>query len=142
MVYDELLQAGPQTTTNHLKGTIWSFNALLQTEPNSLAPEPLLEARIFPVRYPDGLTSRVSGATEFAIIDREYLATRFDGRIKLLDYTMAEVRQLKPFIEWTNLQQRYLSASVKEITSVSGGVTRPISVRNHDLKRKAHPLLR
>lgn len=142
MVYDELLQTSPQKTLEEMKGTIWSFNALLQTEPENVDPGPLLKACIFPVEYPNGTRVLSSADTQFAIIDREYLAARFRGRIKVLDYSLAETRSLSPFFEWTNLAPRYLSNSVKEITSVSDRNKGPISVPNRDLKRKAHALLR
>ncbi|KZF20943.1 hypothetical protein L228DRAFT_223072 [Xylona heveae TC161] len=142
MVYDELLQTSPQKTLDEIKNTIWSFNALLQTESSHVNPEALLKASVFPIEYQNGAKTLTSASTEFAIADREYLATRFRGRIKLLDYNLADVRRLQPFFEWANLTYRYLSAAIREITSVSEGVKRPISVVNRNLKRKAHALLR
>ncbi|KAK3941989.1 hypothetical protein QBC46DRAFT_257257 [Diplogelasinospora grovesii] len=142
IVYDELLQTSPQTTVDEMKSAIWSLNALLQTEPDRVGPEPLLKACVFPVEYPNGVKALRTADTEFAIVDREYLATRFKGRIKLLDYSLEDVRRLKPFFEWANLTHRYLSVSVKNITSVLDGTRRPVLVPNRDLKRKAHALLR
>ncbi len=142
MVYDELRNSGPQRGVDEIKNIIWSLNALLQTEPDRIDPEPLRKAYIFPVRYTNGGISLLSADTEFAIVDRDYLAARFRERIKLLDYNLEDVRRLKPFLQWANLEQRYLSASVKEITSFHGGPTRSISMPNRSLKRKAHALLR
>jgi hypothetical protein len=142
MIYDELCNVSPQRGVDELKNIIWSLNALLQTELDQLDPEPLRKAHIFPVRYPNGGVSLLSADTEFAIVDRDHLAARFRDRIKLLDYTLEEVRRLKPFLQWANLEQRYLSASVKEITSFQGGPTRPISLPNRNLNHKAHALLR
>jgi hypothetical protein len=142
MVYDELCNVSPQRSVDEIKNIIWSLNALLQTESDRLDPEPLRKAHIFPVRHPDGSVILLSADTEFAIVDRDHLAARFRDRIKLLDYTLEEVRRLKPFLQWANLEQRYLSASVKEITSFQGGPTRPISMPNRNLNRKAHALLR
>ncbi|KAJ4286909.1 hypothetical protein N0V88_007854 [Collariella sp. IMI 366227] len=142
MVYDELCNISPQRGVDEIKNIIWSLNALLQTEPDLLDPGPLRKAHIFPVRYPNGGVSLLSADTEFAIIDRDHLAARFRDCIKLLDYTLEDVRRLKPFLQWSELEQRYLSASVKEITSFQGGPTRPISMPNRNLNRKAHALLR
>ncbi|KAK3331475.1 hypothetical protein B0H66DRAFT_487633 [Apodospora peruviana] len=148
MVYDELLQTNSsRSTVDEVKNLLWSFNALLQTEPDRLLdPQPLLNASVFPVRYPgDGGTSlRSPDTVEFAIVDREHLAARFRDKIKMLDYSLEDVRRLKPFLEWAKLEHRYLSASVREITSLSGGedTTRPITSPNRDLKRKAYGLLR
>lgn len=142
MVHDELLQANPQNTIAELKTTVWSFNALLQTERNSLDPELLLKAKVFPVRHPNGSIALSSAMLEFAIGDREYLSTRFDGKIKVLDYTVKEVRQLKPFFEWTKLTTHYLSFAVIENTMVSAGVQQVIEASRRDLKQKAYALLR
>lgn len=142
MVYDELLHTSRQMTINEVKSTIWSFNALLQTEQDRLDPRPLLEARVFPVKFPDGTKALTSTGTAFAIADRDYLDSLFKDRIRVLDYSLPEVRLLKPFFEWAGLTSRFLSACVKEITSVADGRRRPISLPNRDLKPKAHALLR
>lgn len=145
IVYDELLRTSPQTPVNEVKNTLSSFNNLLQIENDRPPPEPLLKASIFPVRLADG-TAMLTPATgaEFAIVDREHLAEKFRGRITVLDFSLQEVRHLQYFFEWINLQHRYLSAAVKQFTSISpsDGWTRRISVRDRDLRRKAHALLR
>lgn len=142
MVYDELVQQNPSRTTEQVKGNIWSLNELLQTEPTPLDPAPLLEAGILPIRYANGTVTLSSAKTEFAIADREYLHQRFRGLIKLLDYSMEDVRQLKPFFEWTKLTQRYLSSSARETTSFERGKIRPVTTPNRDLKKKAYALMR
>ncbi|KXX74826.1 Autophagy-related protein 9 [Madurella mycetomatis] len=144
MVYDELLLTTSRTPVRQLKNTIRSFNALLRTEQDALCPQPLLEACIFPVRYADGVLKLRSAKTEFAIVDREHLAERLRGRIKMLDYTLEQVWRLQPFFEWAGLQGRYLSVAVKEITSVARSEceTRPMLEPSRDIKRKAHALLR
>ncbi|KAB8254531.1 hypothetical protein BDV32DRAFT_132200 [Aspergillus pseudonomiae] len=142
MVYDELLETGSESTIDETKSKIWSLNALLQTEGDYANPDPLLERVVFPVIYPDGTKGLTSAATEFAIPDREHLASQFRGRIKMLDYSLEEVRRLKSFFEWTNLTHRYLSASVKELTSFSGDTAQLISTPRRDLRRKAHAILR
>lgn len=142
MVYDELLQTRSSSSIVEVKGAIWSLNALLQSEPGTVDPEPLLKKKIFPISNPTGTKVLVNVRVHFSIGDREYLTAQFRGRIKMLDYDLAEVRQLKTFIEWTGLSNRYLSESVKEMTSVSNGDARAVSSATRDLKRKAHALLR
>ncbi|KAK4235362.1 hypothetical protein C8A03DRAFT_36794 [Achaetomium macrosporum] len=144
MVFDELLRTTPGTPVDEVKHTLWSFNALLQIEPDRPSPKRLLRARIFPVRCGDDAPVLKSTRTDFALIDREHLAEKFWGKINVLDFTLEQVRQLQPFIEWAGLQPRYLSAAVKQITSrpPEGGRTRPISVPERNLKGKAHALLR
>jgi hypothetical protein len=142
MVYDELLETSSESTIDETKSKIWSLNALLQTEGDYPDPDLLLERSVFPIVYPNGTKGLTSATTEFAIPDREHLASQFRGRIKMLDFTLEEVRRLKGFFEWTNLTHRYLSASIKELTSFSGEATQLISAPHRDLKRKAHAILR
>jgi hypothetical protein len=145
MVYDELLHTNPHTPIRNVKQALSSFNALLHVEQEHPSPNSLLDLSIFPVRLADGTLVLGSAArTEFAIIDREHLAEKFRGRIAMLDFSLEEVRRLQYFFDWMNLQHRYLSAAVKQFTSISprDGCTRPITMPDRDLRRKAHALLR
>ncbi|KAJ9143512.1 ATPase-like, ATP-binding domain [Pleurostoma richardsiae] len=142
ILYDKLLRTTTQTSMVEVKSTIRSLNELLRTEACHVNPDALLKAIVFPVKYPDNKKYLRSTDTEFAIVDREYLVKQLQGRIKLLDYSLEEVRCLKPFFEWTGLTSRYLSSSVERISSLLDGTRRPISMPRRDLKRKAHGLLR
>ncbi|KAI8670009.1 hypothetical protein NCS56_00804700 [Fusarium sp. Ph1] len=141
IVYDELRQS-PRSSTDEIKVAILSLNGLLQTERTHLDPEPIRKAKIFPVRYPNGTVVLSSVGADFAIGDRDKLKVRFQDKISLLDFGLEDVRRLKPLFEWASLQDRYLSHSVKERTSVSTSLGRPISSRNRDLKRKAYYIAR
>jgi len=142
MVCDELLKSDPNTNPGDVKAMIWSLNSLLQSHPDDIDPAPLLKARIFPTRHANDSVILSSAATDFAIGDREYLTTRFQPKARLLDYSLEEVHQLRPFFDWTHLGNRYLSAASKEITSVSEETECPIAMLDRDLKRKAYALLR
>ncbi|KAJ6128191.1 hypothetical protein N7471_009408 [Penicillium samsonianum] len=135
MVYDDLLETSAHATLNDTKSKIWSLNALLDAEEDyvNLDPKPLLKRPIFPVVYSDGTKALRSEDTQFAITDREHLASRFRGKIKILDFSQEE---------WASLSHRYLSVAVKELTSFSGETTRLNPWPNRDLKRKAHSILR
>lgn len=141
MVYDELRQS-PRSSTEEVKVAILSLNGLLHTESARLDPEPIRQAKIFPVRYPTGTVALSSVSVDFAIGDRDKLMMMFSDKIALLDFEMEDVRRLKPLIEWLRLQDRYLSNSVEESTSISSDSGRPISTPNRDLKRKAYHIAR
>lgn len=141
MLYDELIQPSPQKDLNDLKDAILSLSSLLQTEPTSLDPQPILDVDNFPVRYCNGEVALRSAKTDFVIPDREYLSTMFKEKITMLDFNLEDIHRLKPFFEWTRLQGRYLSNCVMEGTSVSEP-GRPISTERNDLKRKAYYFLR
>ncbi|KAH7320590.1 hypothetical protein B0I35DRAFT_459384 [Stachybotrys elegans] len=141
MVYDELLE-GSRKSIEEIKSALRSFSSLLRSDPTHLDRAPLLKASVFPIKYPDGSTKLQSADTSFAIVDRQDLGSKFASKIKLLDFSLEEVRYLKPFFKWLNMEGRCLSNCVRQITSVWGGNQRPITVPQRDLKRKAHALLR
>ncbi|KAF5638186.1 uncharacterized protein FTJAE_5432 [Fusarium tjaetaba] len=130
------------TNTEETKVAVLSLNGLLQTETTRLDPEPIRQAKVFPVRYPTGTIVLCSVSVDFAIGDRDKLKTMFRDKIALLDFEMDEVRRLRPLIEWLGLQYRYLSNSVEESTFICSDSERPISTPNRDLKRKAYHIVR
>ncbi|KAK3936617.1 hypothetical protein QBC46DRAFT_461396 [Diplogelasinospora grovesii] len=145
MVFDELVSLdAAQTTVGVIKNLLWSFNSLLQTEaiPESVQPARLLERPILPVKDPNGRVRLHASSTEFAIIDRRPLEDQFGGRVKMLDFTLSEVRQLRPFLEWPGLETRYLSRLVRVDSVLDSGTQWPVSDRRFDIRTKAHGLLR
>ncbi|KAJ6007726.1 hypothetical protein N7540_011702 [Penicillium herquei] len=142
MAYDDLLATGSEATMEEIVSKLWSLNALLLMDDTYVDPKPLLKKPIFPVVYPDGSNGHCSTDTEFAIGDREHLASQFRGKIKILDFTQEEVRSLKAFFDWANLSHRCLSASSKSMTSISGETTPFYPSSTRDLTRKAHAILR
>ncbi|KAF5001525.1 hypothetical protein FGRMN_996 [Fusarium graminum] len=141
MVYDELRQSAGDNM-EEIKVALLSLNGLLQTETTYLDPEPIRQAKVFPVRYPTGTVVLSSVSVDFAIGDRDKLRTIFCDKIALLDFGMEDVRRLRPLIDWLRLQDRYLSNSVEETTFISSESERPISTPNRDLKRKAYHIVR
>ncbi|OCK73843.1 hypothetical protein K432DRAFT_364328 [Lepidopterella palustris CBS 459.81] len=144
MVYDELKEMGAsdRTTVTEVKETLWAFNSFLSAEKELPKPEPILNGRLFPVRYPDGHTELRSAETPFAIVDRKPLGDAFRGKAKLLDFTLDEVRRLKPFLQWARLEPSYLSTAVKEVSALEGDGQVPISSPERDIRKKAHALFR
>ncbi|RFU75723.1 hypothetical protein TARUN_6482 [Trichoderma arundinaceum] len=143
IVYDKLLEIGLETPPiSEVGDTLELFSSLLRESQEQLDPGPLLRRRLFPVKCLDNVSRLVSAEIDFAIGDRQHLVEPFTGRAKMLDFDLGEVSRLKPFFKWAGLERRYLSTLVTETTFVAGGLTRPISDVNRDIKRKAHALLR
>ncbi|KAK3315550.1 hypothetical protein B0H66DRAFT_628718 [Apodospora peruviana] len=80
--------------------------------------------------------------TEFAIADRKQLAEMFRGKVKMLDFTMKEVCDLNPFLEWAGLTNRYLSNIVKDCPVLDSGEKWSVSDPRFDIRRKAHGIVR
>ncbi|ROW15001.1 hypothetical protein VPNG_03422 [Cytospora leucostoma] len=144
MAIDELKEVTSRNDpmVQEVKDSIWTVNSLLDTEKQPPKPGNLLECRIFPIRYPRGDIKCDTKAAEFFVIDREPLRRSFESMVKLLDFTLDEVVQLRRFLQWTNLENRNLSACVKEITSFGGSDAKPLSNPNRDIRHRAHALLR
>lgn len=143
MVFDKLKEQGAgQSSIEEVKGTIWVLNSLLQSEKKHPSPKAILESSIFPIRYPDGSVGLRTSATAFAIADRKHLYDLFSNQAKFLDFSMNDIPRLECFLKWAGLENRYLSRSVKEISTLRGGLDKPISHPDRDVSRKAHGLLR
>lgn len=146
MAIDELKDSASRGSAGltEIKESIWVVNSLLSSVPNLPNPRTLSKASIFPIRRPDGNVQAASVATEFCIIDREPLESIFKGMVKILDFTLKEVAQLHPFIEWMQLQNRYISNCVKEITSFHGEISTSTTTLNphRQIRNRAHAILR
>ncbi|KAJ3572163.1 hypothetical protein NPX13_g5141 [Xylaria arbuscula] len=150
MAYDELKLKGnsePAPAVQEVKDAIFAFNSLLQSasaSPNALDPDVLFESRIFPTRHPHGPIELKAATTDFAIVDRELYYKVFAPQVKLLDFTLEEIRRLEPFISWLGIDDRYLSVVVKEISTVevTGQRSRPLQSPRRSLAGKARSLVR
>ncbi|KAH8901208.1 hypothetical protein GQ53DRAFT_707485 [Thozetella sp. PMI_491] len=144
MAIDELKEAGGRVSTSvqEMKESIWTVNSLLLTGSKIPPSQQIRNSCVFPIRHTNGSVKCGSTTTEFFVVDREPLRERFGSMVKFLDFNLEEVARLRPFLEWTQLEAKYLSNCVKEITSFSGGVARPTLNENRQLRNRAYALLR
>lgn len=144
MAVDELKEAGSSdfTTPEDLKAAIMTVNSLLPLEDDHPDPEEAIKGRVFPVRQANGHIKKSSINTNFFLIDREPLKAAFEGKVKFLGFELDEIRQLRPFIQWASLDDRFLSTCVKEITSFHGERARLLSSPDRQIRVRAHALLR
>lgn len=143
MAIDELKEAGSRQSVSveEVKASLLTVNSLLFTGSDRLQPE-LMNRKIFPVRYPGGGVRCVSVQTHFFIVDREPLRSKFEGRVRFLDFSLEEVVQLYPFLNWIQLDDRYISRCVTESTSVPHSSAQPSSHLDHQFRYRAYALLR
>ncbi|KFY37775.1 hypothetical protein V494_04632 [Pseudogymnoascus sp. VKM F-4513 (FW-928)] len=144
MAIDELKETGNRQPISKLevKESIWTVNSLLSTELSLPNPRAITKSKVFPVRQANGDLTFQSSITNFFVIDREPLKQSFEGMVKFLDFTLEEVVELRPFLKWTQLEDRYLSRCVKEITSFYGGEAMLIPNPDRQIKNRAYALLR
>ena len=147
MLYDKLKIPDLDISPEALKADLLEFSALISAaafgeELEQLDPKKIRNNNIFPTRQPDGQIVRLRADGHFAIVDRVPLASSFRDKANLLDFSLEQVHGLGPFIRWSNLEGRYLSALVRESSSADRSSSRPISESHREIKRKAGALLR
>ncbi|KAH7127402.1 hypothetical protein EDB81DRAFT_662832 [Dactylonectria macrodidyma] len=146
IVYDELLNLGRSlfSSVEQVKQQLLCLNGLLSSVSSypKVKPEPLLKANIFPVNIAGSKPLLFTGETSFTIVDRVFLGKYFAGRVNTLDFDLDEVREIAPFLEWLGLDTRYLSRSVREITSVDQTDMRPVAASEEKIRPIAHSLCR
>lgn len=144
MAIKELKVAGDRQSTcvEEVKASLQTVNSLLCAETDQKEEAKFGESRIFPVRYPGGAVRCESAQTKFFIVDRESLQSKFGDHFKFLDFSLEEVSELRPFLEWAGLKERYVTRSVRESTSVRASEARPIFKPQREIRHRAHALLR
>lgn len=143
MVHDKLVEQGSGgLPAAEVKQTIWLFNSYMQKESDLPAPREVLTAKVFPVRYPTGSVELCSSAVNFSVADRRHLFDSFSQKAKLLDFNVNDIARLEPFLQWTGLDRRYLSTSIKEISTVWGDSHTFLTSSCRNIARKAYGLLR
>jgi hypothetical protein len=143
MLARELVKLGRlRASIDRVKAVIWAFNPLLTSE-GSLPPSDIFEdARINPVRLRQGSIELRSSKSNFSIVDLQKYADAFTKKAMMADFTLTEVHNLRPFIKWLDLENRYLSRSVTEKSRFDGVPAGRISNPDRDLSCKAHALFR
>lgn len=141
----KLAEEMPIPSMASVKETITAINTLLQGTTvlqQTELRQTVLESRILPVKYPDGTVELQSPQANFAIIDRKFLGELFSDGINVLDFSLEEVRKLKRFIAWLNLDSCYLSVLVSESSTVTGDERTRLRHPDRDVRNKTHELCR
>jgi hypothetical protein len=145
LLVDELRRvATSKCVVDEVKDLIWKINSF---SPSSKDLERLQIVPVFPVRKAgsEGLVAAVCLRVwngKFSIIDRQPLAELFQGKIDFLDFTLAEVRRLQPFLSSFDLQHRYLSRAVCETTFLQDEIGVLSREQTRRIRSRAHALAR
>ena len=144
MVFDEIKNMDAQkVSVDEIKDKLLVLNSLLKSETSHPDFGEISKREIFPVRKGFQTPQLVSVATDFALIDRQPLYESFAAKDALfLHFDLDDIRHLEPLINWAGLQERYLSISVRENSSIEGSNVTPLSKRSREISTKAHGLLR
>ncbi|KAF0643247.1 hypothetical protein FPSE5266_06898 [Fusarium pseudograminearum] len=117
--YDKLVDF-TSTDVEEAKKCLLSFmdesDALYEYDPELMA-----KVKIFPVQYPTSEAQPrpsielCSLDTEFCIGDRDYLVKSLQSKVKMLSFSITEIRRLQPLFFWLSMEDRYLSECVEEM---------------------------
>jgi hypothetical protein len=108
--------------------------------PTSEVLRTLEGCKCLPVKTQSGATVWYACSTDFAIVDRREYGAMFDGKIRILDFSLEEVHSLRPFLLALGLEERHLSIAVKENTTAQDNDLHARLTR--DLRKKAYAIYR
>ena len=135
-------------SVDKVKSLIWQINSM---DPSAEDLRSIYNSAIFPVKVGNGSTQLQRRREDFVIVDREKLANGFkspgvSGAMAILDFMKIEdVHKLRPFLAALDVEDRYLSNMVKEITFLTGDA---YTSSGHDevltasIRRRAYALFR
>lgn len=110
------------------------------TDPKILAR--LRKASILPVQKSDGLTRLTSSASSnWLIADSERLRFYFADKVFLLDFTVEEIKSLRPLLDGLAISDRILSMKITETTIPQGDLVLQENA-TYLLRSKSHYLAR
>lgn len=149
MLVKELKKVSTSTrSVEKAKSLIWQINSM---EPSAKDLASIQKSAIFPVKIGNDGAHLQSKEKDFVIVDREKLANAFrgpdvTGTLAILDFTnIEEVRKLQPFLVGMNVEERYMSNMVNEITSFAGHANDSIDhddILTRHIRRRAYALAR
>lgn len=100
----------------------------------------LRRANIFSVVTTNGQKTFTNTTADFAIVDRSEYGSAFAGKIRMLDYSIEEVRACRSFLLSLDLKRRHLSELVEETTTVRDGAIN--TELSQSFRMKAYALFR
>lgn len=143
MLCDKLIEQGrQQLPIANIKESIHILNSLLEDEDAPPSPKRLLGSQVFPVTYPRDNVQLCTSEVHFAIADRKDFLELFSGKAKFLDFDVNDILRMEPFLRWAGMETRYLSSSVKEISSLCDDLDEHPVRADRRIAKKARALLR
>jgi hypothetical protein len=114
----ELAQIRPTPSAFEIKRMVMLISSM---GPTSDGVTVLQRAKIFSVVTTNGQRTFTDSTADFAIVDRSEYGSAFAGRIRILDYSIEEVRACRSLLLALGLKRRHLSEMVEETTTVRDG---------------------
>ncbi|KAE8452297.1 hypothetical protein EG329_000997 [Mollisiaceae sp. DMI_Dod_QoI] len=133
----ELAHSQPAASTSEIKRMIMFISSMGPTLDDV---KDLRRSNIFPVKILNQQNSFTNALADFAIVDRSEYGSAFAGKIRILDYSIEEVRASRPLLLALGMRGKHLSELVEEETTVrDGAIDSELSQR---FRSKAYALFR
>ncbi|EEP80666.1 predicted protein [Uncinocarpus reesii 1704] len=116
--------------------------SITELGPTSRDVDGLRHVKFLPVKLSRDKTVYENPAAEFFIVDRIEYGSAFDGKVPVLDLSLEDVRQFRGFLLALGFADRYMSAAVKESTTVLQPAVNPTAILTHEIRMKAKALFR
>ncbi|KAF4628320.1 hypothetical protein G7Y89_g9830 [Cudoniella acicularis] len=114
----ELARSQPPPSTSEIKRMIMLISSM---DPDADDVTELRRSNIFSVKLTNGQKKFTDSSSDFAIGDRAEYGSAFAGKIRILDYSIEEVRACRSLLLALDLKSRHLSELVEEKTTVEDG---------------------
>ncbi|KJK63796.1 hypothetical protein P875_00064712 [Aspergillus parasiticus SU-1] len=138
MVIKKLIDQGSTSASvKEVKETIHLLNNYLQRDEGVPDSQPIRDAKVFPVRDLNGQVVLRNYDDAFSIADRNHLYDWFVGKADFLDFGVNDIHRLEPFLNWVGLERRYLSVSVKEISTLGNGTHQSLVSKDRNIALRA-----
>lgn len=118
----QLAQSQPPPSESDIKQAMMLISSM---DPTRTDVKDLQTANVFSVKLTNGQKSFTNPKADFAIVDRAEYGSAFAGKIRILDYSIEEVRACRSLLLALDLKNRHLSELVEENTTVQDSVVSP-----------------
>ena len=127
-------QKKTQTRTSKLKDIMVLISQLSVKSENL---KDVLKLAIFSIKKSSGVVHLHTAAANFAILNTLAHKSAFEGKVAALDFSLEDVRDTKVFLLASELEKRFSSETVKDITEPKASELDQDLSRNLRLKAKA-----
>jgi hypothetical protein len=124
---------------HEIKTAIENINRL---QPTNTDLDSIRHLRCLPVKIADGRAELASTASQFFVVDRIEYGTAFRDKVPIMDFSLEDIRRLRPFLDALELGDRYMSLAIEETTTVQQPASEPSTILTRAFRQKSKAFYR
>ncbi len=140
MFIEELLRLANGAQASPIRQVRELIKEISSQKPTREALNPLRASNILPIKGTDRQVSLQPAASRFAIVDRLLYGDLFRGEVPVLDFGLEAIHELRPFLLALDLEDRYMSQIIKEVSMTNASTLDPVLSRS--MREKAYAIFR